>query len=651
MAPSGPKSQITRRQFVGGAAVSLAGLALSPANSSMAEMGVEESVVSGAPLGRRRPPSEDPSLRTGIRGGHPGSSRVAHQMAFQGRRDWGDVSDIDEIYDLVIVGAGISGLSAAHLYRKKHPNARVLLIDNHDDFGGHAKRNKFELDGRMYLGSSGSKGITPMLVTDAMEEILDDIGCSLDELEDAGIYDEAFYERHGLEQSCYFDEATYGKQALVRANSAMFLGVPMNEEPTEKSIGQMPFSQKGRRELGGLYEMNEDRTPGSIFSEFGILSKMSYQQLLTEHCGVTDPQLLEWLRASTAPSGLWGDSMPASLAVMAGSPGIGGTSFRLLRHERIMKLQRRFMPVLLFPDGNYSIARLLVRKLIPDVSKTGSSFRDILSADFDYDRLDRGASAVRIRLNSTVVNVEHDGDPGSADCVSVTYVDERDDTARRVRGRNCILACWHNVIPYIWKEQPAEQAEAQGKCLKLPVGFTNVLLRNWRPMARAGASGVYSPSYLHTHMMLDTPLNFGDYRAARSPDEPIVLFLWLCVRGGNSPSPDPKIWTRVARQEMMQLTYEGIETDLRRQLADIFGPYGFDFDRDVAGLTVNLWPHGYTSEQSTVFGPGYEDGEYPHEIARRPLGRVAIANVDSQTFPLFNFSMEHAQRAVKELAD
>ena len=65
-----------------------------------------------------------------------------------------------EHYDLVIVGGGLSGLAAAHFCRKKAgKGARVLILDKHDDFGGHAKRNEFRLGGRLLLTDSGAQSI------------------------------------------------------------------------------------------------------------------------------------------------------------------------------------------------------------------------------------------------------------------------------------------------------------------------------------------------------------------------------------------------------------------------------------------------------------------------------------------------------------
>ena len=157
---------ISRRDFLDGAAAitavtAMPGVALAGSNES----------AEAAAVGY--PPS-----RTGLRGSHPGSYEVAHDLAWQGRQDWGRLHDVEsDVYDLIVVGAGISGLSAAYLYRKEHPDARILILDNHDDFGGHAKRNEFELDGRTIISYGGSQVLEdPGTYSAVTKSLLRDLG-------------------------------------------------------------------------------------------------------------------------------------------------------------------------------------------------------------------------------------------------------------------------------------------------------------------------------------------------------------------------------------------------------------------------------------------------------------------------------------------
>ena len=133
---------ITRRDFVGGVAVAISG--------SLAWRWSEAEA----------PTAGYPPIRTGMRGSHEGSYEVAHRMR-DGTR-WDGPQDTGEYYDLVVVGGGLSGLSAAWYYRESVPDARILILDNHDDFGGHAKRNEFWLGDRMLLSHGGTEEISDL---------------------------------------------------------------------------------------------------------------------------------------------------------------------------------------------------------------------------------------------------------------------------------------------------------------------------------------------------------------------------------------------------------------------------------------------------------------------------------------------------------
>src|ERR1700722_10415269 len=121
--------EIDRRDFLNGVAITTAAISLAGAGAANASV----------PLPQDQPGYYPPELH-GLRGSHPGSFETAHSL-----RDgtfWKTAKkpeDAKIVYDLVVVGAGISGLSAAYFFRKAKPNARILILDNHDDFGGHAK--------------------------------------------------------------------------------------------------------------------------------------------------------------------------------------------------------------------------------------------------------------------------------------------------------------------------------------------------------------------------------------------------------------------------------------------------------------------------------------------------------------------------------
>ncbi|MCP5067857.1 MAG: hypothetical protein GY946_14955, partial [bacterium] len=277
-----------------------------------------------------------------------------------------------------------------------------------------------------------------------------------------------------------------------------------------------------------------------------------------------------------------------------------------------------------FPDGNASIARLLVRQMIPAVAP-GNTMDDVVTARFDYSKLDRADAPVRVRLESTVVGVEHDGDPRSAQRVLVTYVSG--DRANRVEARSCVLACDHAMIPYLCPELPASQREALAFQVRTPILYTTVALRNWQAWKKLGLGAAVAPGSYHVNAMLDFPVSLGGYAFAEGPDDPIAVHMERFPHRSNR-GLTPREQFRIGRREMLATSFRTIERKIRSQLAGMLAGGGFDPARDIEGITVNRWPHGYAyTWYNPLFDPVYDEDDaerYPHIRARKRFGRIAI---------------------------
>jgi spermidine dehydrogenase len=305
-----------------------------------------------------------------------------------------------------------------------------------------------------------------------------------------------------------------------------------------------------------------------------------------------------------------------------------------------------------FPDGNATIARLLVRSLVPDVAP-GHTQDDVVAARFDYDALDTDDSAVRIRLNSTAVNVRHLGDANTADEVAVTYVNG--NKAYQVRGARCVMACYNAAIPYLCDELPETQKEALSHAAKATLVFANVLIRNWRAFAELGLHRARCPGSYFELVSLTEPLNIGDYRHSGSPDEPVVVQMHRApldplMRGQAAPTQ----W-RVARASLLATTFETFEEEIRGQLGRMLSAGGFDPAQDIEAITVNRWPHGY------AYGHDPETGQFawmldelppersPWIAARQRYGRIAIANSDATADAMTEGAFKAAHLAITSL--
>jgi spermidine dehydrogenase len=588
-----------------------------------------------------------PPALTGLRGNHAGSLEVIHQLVLEGQRDWGPVGEPDtRPYDLVVVGAGISGLSAAHFYRKAHPDARVLILDIHDDFGGHAKRNEFQVGDRTLIGYGGAQTLQePSGYSDSVKELLHDLGVDIDRFDNA--YDQAFYRRNGLGGGLYFNKEKWGVDRTVPLKFGLFqdyIPVAETDLTVEEAVAQVPISEPARAELLRLVTMDEDQIPDlDDEAKLNYLESISYREFLIRHLNITEPEVFEVLQDLTSDIGVGIDAAPAYTTMeysglpgwdAAGLPEDTGKAEPYIHH---------------FPDGNASIARLLVRSMIPAVAP-GNTMEDVVRARFDYSKLDQANAPVRIRLLSTVTNVAHTGDTGSNRRVSINYV--RGGQAFRVQARRCVLACDNSAIPYLCPELPAAQREALAVQVKVPILYTSVALRNWRAWKALGIGAVYAPGSYHVHAMLDFPVSIGNYAFSSDPGEPIVAHLERFPHVNNKGLTASE-QNRRGRYELMSTSFETIERNVRTQLAGMLGAGGFDPARDIAGLTVNRWAHGYAHFYNPLFETEYadeDDERYPHMRARKTHGQIAIANADSAASANFKSAVEQGYRAANELA-
>jgi spermidine dehydrogenase len=639
--------RITRRDFLNGVAVT-AGAAMMPWDLAAAGLGEDPSAD------RTKSPDYYPPALTGMRGSHPGSFDAAHSL-----RDgtfWdsaGKPEDTGETYDLIIVGGGISGLAAAHFYRKASGGkARVLIIENHDDFGGHAKRNEFRVGSSFRLGFGGTFSIeSPAPYSAVAKGLIEELGIDVPSY--SKYVNRKLYSSQGLRPRIFFDKENFGVDKLaINPNSRAAVE---SENPAGSTIELMkqflaeaPLADQAKSDLQRLYQEPKDYFPGLTSDEKKAkLARTSYANYLKDVCGVHE-DIIKLYQAMPHPLfGVGFDAVAAQDAWGFGMPGFDGLKLdpapgKGMNRDAIPneEAEKYFFH---FPDGNSSIARLLVRKLIPEAIP-GNSWSDVVLAKANYAKLDDASSPVRIRLNSTAVRVKHVGD-ASAREVEVTYA--RGGKVYTAKAKNSILACWHVVIPYICDELPDKQKEALASAQKVPLLYTNVLLRNWTAFQKLGAESVYAPGMYHTFSHLDLPVSFGGYECARKPDEPIVVHM---MKAACRPGHPAREQHSMGRMELYTTTFETMERRIRDQLARIAGPGGFDPARDIAAITVNRWPHGYAYEYNSLYDSFWlEGGEMPCELARKPHGRIAIANSDAGAYAYTDEAINQAWRAVGEI--
>lgn len=625
----GMDRSIARRDFLNGMAVAIGAFAggWSSGNQGAAAQGAQRGPY--------------PPARTGMRGSQAGSFETAH--ALRDGRFWttaGSPIDTGERYDLVVVGGGISGLAAAHFFRARAGrDAKILILENHDDFGGHARRNEFNVDGRVLLANGGTAGIdSPTPYSREADGLIRELGIDPEQLAKR-TYDTTLYRSLGLRPAMFFDKQTFGADRLVAG---------MGSRPWAEFLADSPLSPKVQSDIVRLHEAKTDYLPGLSSSEKKArLSRISYRDFLLNVAKV-DPGVVPFYQART--HGEWGVGIDAESALDCWSHGLPG--FQGMGLERGAAPHMSYTAAgyanggsyrYHFPDGNATIARLLVRSLVP-AAIPGSTVDDVVTAGADYSQLDRADAVVRIRLNSTVVHVRNVGDAATAGEVEVAYLG--DGRVRTVRAKGTVLACWITMVPHLCPDLPQRQKEAMHYLVKVPLVYTSVAVKNWKAFAALKVGNVSSPGCYHSSLGLNQVVNIGRYVSPKSPDEPTLIRM---TRTPCSPGLPAREQHKRGRADLLGASFETFERNIRDQLLRTLGSGGFDPAREIAAITVNRWPHGYGYEYNPLFDPEWPEQEQPHIIGRQRFGRITIANSDAAATAYTDTAINQAYRAITEL--
>jgi spermidine dehydrogenase len=672
---------ITRRDFLDGVAITAAGLAAAAAAPHLT--GAEAALASvsqGAPY---------PPTATGITGQR---DRVIHDvMAIDGGPNPRDVHstkggpgihprhvrDVDDVYDLVVVGAGASGLAAAKFYRDRFgPDSRILLIDPLPDFGGHSHRNEFHLGDTTLLRNGGTVNLDSIGNWNKPGNSLLDIPGSygqpaLDMLAFCGVDPANFPSgagpgipsSFGLRPMLLFPRKDFGKDYLVPNKTGA--------QTWTEFLAGTPYSPAAQ---AGIARVFDDETTDWIALKHGpktdqekkaILARITYKQYLRDYVGLNE-QAASWFQRRshslfaagiqvTQAGDMWAleeDGFTGLNLEPTIFPGIGRTAQQ--------DMDPTGGPTRAWPDGNVSLLRLLVSKLIPsvigDVNGARPTADTIVSAPADYSQLDKRGNAVRIRLNHTVVDVKpaHGGRHKLAEIVYVpTGVNCRD--GERVRAKHVVMACWNRVTARLVDGLPRDQVKNLDYARKAPLIYCRVALNNWQAFADAKISSVQprGNSLFWDSTTLQAGQRFGSTYGPtpNTPDKPALISL-TCTPGSLRARSQLESYEE-GRKIMLGMSFRDYEKAIVDVLDRSLNQSGGDFDpeRDVNAITVNRWNYGYAYELTSIYDPSLfgPNAQQPHVLGRVPFRNVAIANSDSGAFAYTHSAINEAYRAVQDL--
>lgn len=552
---------------------------------------------------------------------------------------------IDEEYDLVIVGGGMAGLGAAwHFKKHAGDRQRCLILENHPMFGGEAKENVFEVDGMRLVGPQGSNGFfMPPEASDPEQSSGDaryyaefniprdlryvDLELPTESLRfcrDNYGYLHWGEDRH-VSTGYFFDSDTGGTWAKdIWANE----------------LRDGPYGEDVRRDMLAWRNARSRLQEGDAKNR--MLDSMTYKELLEREFGLS-PHGVRYADVFMANSfGLGCDAVSAYAASMAFMPGTASDdTVRAMEAASRDPVNRRHS----FPGGNSGFARYFLKNLIPGAIGGGNAFDDIITGRIHLDALDRAGQAIRLRLDSTVVGVQHDGPADSARSVSVFYT--RQGRLRRVRARAVVMATGGWVNKYIGRDMPESHLEAYSQFIHAPFLVANVALSNWRFMHEMGMTAAQWDGGFGYSCNIRPPMMVGERTAALHPDKPIVLTLYVPF---HAPGLDPRAQVTLGRAELFGAGYAEYERRIREQLTRLFGAAGFNHANDIRGIVLNRWGHAYV-----VATPGFyfdtPSGQSPRNTVMERYGRVAIGHSELEGLQHWGPAADHGRRAVELLLD
>ena len=546
-------------------------------------------------------------------------------------------ADKGESYDLVVVGAGFAGCTAAYTFLKENPGAKILICDNHGMFGGEARQNEFEVDNYKLWAPQGSTGAVWPLQAARKIEMYSHLWGDLD-------LPEEFNWQEASNSELKIPVDNYSPMHLTWEGTDLgwhFKGQGMAVNPWQNRFRDVPLDEKTKNDL---IWMETYRQPPEREDWAEWLDSMTYQEFLANEMGLENEFILEYLApfAAAMGTGLGPDVISAYQAFNFLQPGV-------LQYGRQLGIgdPTDYVHLAQFPGGNTGILRHLVQKLIPGIYGETRDINDVLSNPVDWKVMDKPGSPVRMRLSTLVVNVEHDGSANSARTVKVTYL--KDGEMRRVKAARVVMAGQQHLNKRVVTDLPVEYREAMDQFMHAPMMMVNVALRNWKFMDKMGVASVrwFGDDLgwfttLRRQMILD-----GKEPMPMDPSKPTVLTMYnsFCI-----PGLPVEQQTVAARMKMFGMTYAQIEQKVRQQFTEMFGPGGFDADRDIAGITVNRQGHAYV-----VTPPGFffgRDGKPgPAELIKQPHGRIAFAHAELMGMQMWEGAVHEGERAGKQVSE
>jgi spermidine dehydrogenase len=561
----------------------------------------------------------------------------------------GHVTDTKEVYDLVVVGGGVAGMSAAYALHKKHGGTRrCLVLENHPMFGGESKGNLIEIDGHVLAAPQGANQ-GDKFTTGPFGELYRELGIPAD-----FEFAKATGTSRPLKIANDHYDLLFNKQKL--ATTGYYLGAEHGwfRDPTwQDGYASLPWPEDFKRTLTAWFSDKRDYAPEGIGGKTTDplssddtedptedtalarwLDTMTYANFIRDHMKL-DPAAIATYVDPYIGTTLGGslDTVSAYGARILGMPGVGAAGWRWVEPQDVL---------FAFPMGNAVYPRYLVRAMIPD-AYSDNSLKTMVYGRTRHEALDRRSNATRVRLSSTVVRVEHEGGDEGADLVTVTY--DKGGKLYQVRARGVVMACGGWVNRRVVKGMPSDLLAGYHTFTHTPVLVANVAVRHWRYLDKLGISAARWFDGFGFATNLRRPMRIDGKAEPLSPDKPTILTFYVPFMQPGLPA---QAQTVMGRQRLFETSFAGFEHQIRKQLQDMFGAHGFDAKRDIGAIVLNRWGHALAVPQpGFFFGTGGKPSA--RDLARKGFGRIAFGCAELQGHTSWLAAFNEGRRAALQL--
>ena len=631
-------SSITRRDFLNGVGLGVGGTLLAGAAPGYGRSG----------FSIPRPSLEDGWYGYGgvgdyrdSHGNTPDVVAAAHRLRdgeFPTRMD--QLKSVEE-YDLVIVGSGVAGMGAALEFSKQRkPDQTCLMLDNHPVFGGEAKENEFQVNGQRLIAPQGANGF---FIPEAVNDFEQATG-------DARYYAELDIPREfefrswpAENKPLKFCADNFGYMVRGMQENTSVGHYFSTEDPGpghwavdmwQQRLGNTPFSEEQRRNLLRWYGMGAQKAFSSSAEAMRVLDTMSYKDFLEKQLGLGPAAAAGADLFLAAAAGLGSDAISAYAAYNLPMPGLTDAPAPELRRTS-------------FPGGNSGFIRYFLKRLIPEAIYGENNFEDIITGGIDFAALDRDGQALRIRQSSTVLSVEHEGDPVNAEAVNLVYTHSGE--YRGARAKAVVMATGGWINRHVVRDLPDDHHTAYNQFKHAPFLVANVALTNWKFLYKLGITAATwdkgENDFGYT-CNIRTPMQVGDYQPPLDPGQPTVLSFYTPFYYPGQPIDTQ---TKLGRAELLYTSYHEFEQKIVTQMTKLFGASGFNPKRDIAGVILNRWGHAYSVPYPGFYGGA--TGKAPRDVIRQGYGRIAFGHSELDGLQHYGPAADEGRRAYNQLTD